>query len=349
MARVAVIGGGYIAREHLACLNSLDGVEVVGICDVSPVMAEATAEQFGVAEWHTDHRKLLDELNPDAVHVTTPPQSHSLLAGDALCSGAHVFVEKPITIETEDLIRLKGLAKYKGRMLVEDHNYQFNGFVQHILALIDSGDFGEVVHVEVSIALDITGKGSRFADPNLTHPALSLAGGAIGDFLTHLSYLSYIFVGEHRKVRTVWQKRGATALPSDEFRALIEAERGTASLVFSSHSQPNTFRLRVHGSRMRATTSMYEPLLTIERSQGAPRPLMSVLNGRAVAKAHRRAAWGGLWRKLSGRPMTYEGLWEVLARFYRAVDGDAPSPVPMRQIESVHALVKALTSEENKM
>ncbi len=59
MARVAVIGGGYIAREHLACLNSLDGVEVVGICDVSPVMAEATAEQFGVAKWYTDHRELL--------------------------------------------------------------------------------------------------------------------------------------------------------------------------------------------------------------------------------------------------------------------------------------------------
>ena len=39
--KAALIGAGHIARQHLACLRELPGVEVVGICDLSPAMAES--------------------------------------------------------------------------------------------------------------------------------------------------------------------------------------------------------------------------------------------------------------------------------------------------------------------
>jgi len=219
------------------------------VCDLSPVMAEATAEEFGCKAWYTDHRALLGEAKPDVVHVTTPPHTHFALAKDALEAGAHVLVEKPITHEPAELALLLDLGRERGRIVVEDHNYMYNRPVQEILRRIKDGSFGRVTHVEVAIALAITGKGSRYTDPNLPHPCLKLPGGAIADFLTHLAYLAYVFVGPHRAVRTAWRKLDqGSPLPSDEFRALVDAERGTAFLSFSAHGQPDAFTLRVQGT-----------------------------------------------------------------------------------------------------
>ncbi len=345
--KATIIGAGAIAREHLASLADLPHVEIAGICDLSPVMAETTAREFGGVPWFTDHRKMLDEVRPDAVHVTTPPQTHFRLAMDALDAGAHVLVEKPITHEHDEIAKLFEHANSKGRVLIEDHNYMFNQPVQELLRLVETGELGEVTHVEVAIALGIAGDGSRYTDPNLPHPCLKLPGGAIADFLTHLAYLAWLFVGPHRSLRTVWKKRDATTtLPSDEVRALVDAERGTALLSFSAHAQPDLFSLRVFGTKLRAQASLFDPLLAIERLRGGPRPLMPVANGLAVAKAFGQGGLGGLWRKLSGRPMSYEGLFELVARFYSAAAGEGSTPVPQRQIEEVNRLVADLTKEE---
>ena len=109
---------------------------------------------------------------------------------DALDAGAHVIVEKPATSTFEELETLVRRAQEVGRHLVEDYNYVFNRAPQEILRRIESGEFGAVTHVEVLICLDILGP-SGFADPNAPHPALTLAGGAIADFLPHLASLAH--------------------------------------------------------------------------------------------------------------------------------------------------------------
>ena len=153
------------------------------------------------------------------VHVTTPPTSHFRLAMDALDAGAHVIVEKPATSTIEELEALVRRAEEVGRHLVEDYNYVFNRATQEILRRVESGEFGAVTHVEVLICLDILGPGG-FADPNSPHPALTLAGGAIADFLPHLASLAHVFVGPHRSAKTVWTKRKSSLLPFDEFRCV---------------------------------------------------------------------------------------------------------------------------------
>jgi predicted dehydrogenase len=345
--KAAIIGAGHIARQHLACLRELPAVEIAGVCDLSRAMAESAADRFGVAKWYTDHRRMLDDARPDVVHITTPPPSHFPLSMDALNAGAHVIVEKPATVHLDDLLTLTNHAKSKGRVLLEDFNYVFNSQVQKILALVKSGEFGAVTHVEVFICLDILAPGNPFVDPNVPHPALSMAGGAIADFLTHLASLAHAFVGAHRSVRSVWTKRGVDhPLPSDEFRALADCERGTASLGFSAHTQPDVFWLRVYGTKMRAAANLFEPLLTIDRVRGGPKPLVPLFNGRDAAKDARRGAYGGLWRKLSGGPGAYEGLWELVGRTYKAIQQNTEPPISARAIEEVNRLVADLKKQE---
>lgn len=342
--RAALIGAGHIARQHLACLRELPGVEVVGVCDLSPAMAESAAERFSVPSWFTESRAMLAEVRPDVVHVTTPSASHFPLAMAALDAGAHVVVEKPATVTHDELLRLVRHADEKKRVLVEDYNYVFNAASRTILDHVASGEFGDVTHVEVFITLDILGPGSAFADPNAPHPCLSLPGGAIADFLTHLASLAHAFVGPHRAAHTVWSKRSAkrSPLPYDEFRALVDAERGTASLGFSARTQPDAFWLRVYGTRMQAVANLFETRLTIDRLREGPKPLRPLWNGLAEARAVRRAAFSSLKRKLSGGPGSYEGLWELLAGTYRALGNGSEPPVSARQVIEVNSLVDAL-------
>lgn len=338
--KVALIGAGQIARQHIGCLQTLPGVEVAGICDLSPATAEAAAERYGVQAWFIDHRAMLEEARPAVVHVTTPPTSHFRLAMDAFDAGAHVIVEKPATATFDELETLVRRAEETRRHLVEDHNYVFNHAPQEILRRIASGEFGAVTHVEVLICLDILGP-SGFADPNAPHPALTLAGGAIADFLPHLASLAHAFVGPHRHVQTVWTKRKPSPLPFDEFRAVVDAERGTAALGFSASSQPDAFWLRVYGERMQATANIFETRLTFDGPRNVPKPLRPFFNGLEEGKAIRRAAVKTLLRKFKG-PGAYEGLWELLNRTYRSLADGSPLPVTANDVLAVNRLVEAL-------
>jgi predicted dehydrogenase len=344
--KAALIGAGHIAREHLACLKTLSGVEVVAICDLSSATAEAAAERYGGRAWFTDHHAMLKKTRPDVVHVTTPPTSHFELALDSLEAGAHVIVEKPATATLDELETLVRYAKNAGRNLIEDYNYVFNHATQEILRRIGAGLFGAVTHVEVLICLDILGP-SGFADPNVPHPALALAGGAIADFLPHLAALAHLFVGPHRTTQTVWSKRKSALLPFDEFRALVNAERGTAALGFSACSQPDAFWLRVYGERMQATANLFETRLTFDGPRNVPKPLRPFVSGLEEGNAIRRAALTTLLRKFRG-PGAYEGLWELLTRTYRALENGSPPPITASVVLEVNRMVNALKPTEQR-
>jgi predicted dehydrogenase len=344
--KAVLVGAGHIARQHLSCLKALPDVQLAAVCDLSSATAEATAERYGIPAWFTNHQAMLEKVRPDVVHVTTPPASHFRLAMESFDAGAHVIVEKPATSSLEELETLVQRAQNTGRYLVEDYNYVFNVAPQEILRRVDSGQFGAVTHVDVFICLNILGP-SGFADPNSPHPALTLAGGAIADFLPHLASLAHVFVGPHRTAQTIWTKRKSSRLPFDEFRALVNAERGTAALGFSSSSQPDAFWLRVFGERMQGTANLFETRLTFDGPKNVPKPLRPFFSALEEGSAIRRAALATLLRKFKG-PGAYEGLWQLLARTYRAMAAGSAPPVTASRVLEVNRLVAALKPKEQR-
>ena len=339
--RVALIGAGQIARQHLSCLKTLPGVQIVAVCDLSPAVAESIAERYGVPAWFTDHAVMLRDVTPDVVHVTTPPTSHFRLAMDALQSGAHVLVEKPATATLDELEQLVRYAGERRLVLTEDYNYVFNHATREIARWVETGRLGAVAHVEVMMSLDLFGPGG-FADPNTRHPALTLAGGALADFLPHLASLAYRFTGAHRRAHAIWTKRRPSILPYDEMHAVVEGAHGTATLGFSSTAQPDAFWLRVFGERAQASTNLFETRLTLERLRDGPKPLQPLLNGLEEGRAVRRAALGTLMRKFKPGPGTYDGMWHLIAGTYEALARAATLPVPSEQVLAVNRMIAAL-------
>ena len=136
-------------------------------------------------------------------------------------------------------------------------------------------------------------------------------------------------------------------MPCDEFRALVDTERGSAVLGFSANTQPDAFWLRVYGEKMQAVANLFETRLTIDRVRGGPKPLRPLLSGLQEARDVRRAALSSLKRKLSGGPAAYEGLWDLLARTYRALGSGTEPPITPRQIIEVNHLVDDLKTSQD--
>src|SRR5688500_20379129 len=77
--RAAVIGTGKISEEHLKFLHSHKGAELVGVCDLSPSLAQYAARSFTEKAAYTNSAQMLDVDRTTIVHMQTPAHTHSLL------------------------------------------------------------------------------------------------------------------------------------------------------------------------------------------------------------------------------------------------------------------------------
>ncbi len=121
--RAAVVGVGYLGRFHAQKYASLEGVELVGVCDIDSGRGAAVAGELG-ARHFTDHRDLAGAV--DAVTIAADTAAHAALARFFLERGVHVLVEKPMTRTSAEAAELTALAARNGLKLQVGHVERFN-------------------------------------------------------------------------------------------------------------------------------------------------------------------------------------------------------------------------------
>ena len=113
--RLGMIGCGQISTRFFNQSAQLDaagwGVRFVATCAAHEASARAKAEERGCPRWYTDHRRLLDDPEVDAVIITTPHALHAGMATDAVRAGKHLLVEKPLTTRWEQALALAEAAR----------------------------------------------------------------------------------------------------------------------------------------------------------------------------------------------------------------------------------------------
>jgi predicted dehydrogenase len=113
MLNIAVVGLG---GQGVSNLKGLKGQNIVALCDVDDVRAGKAYEQHPGATKFTDFRKMFDALEKqiDAVVISTPDHTHFHPAWWAMERGKHVYLEKPLAHEVEEVRRLTEAARKKG-------------------------------------------------------------------------------------------------------------------------------------------------------------------------------------------------------------------------------------------
>lgn len=121
--KVGVLGAGHLGKIHLKLLNQSNKYELVGFYDPIKENALAVEKEFGYKAFDTIEA-LINAV--DVVDIVTPTLSHFDCAQQAIESGKHIFIEKPITktvAEAETLIQLSEKHQVKGQV---GHVERFN-------------------------------------------------------------------------------------------------------------------------------------------------------------------------------------------------------------------------------
>ena len=110
--RVAMIGAGALANQvHYPALASFEDVEIAAICDLDGERLRATADRYQVKRRYSDYRRMVAEVEPDAVYAIGQP--HYMYDPWVWCleHGQHLYIEKPMGITLHQARALAYLAE----------------------------------------------------------------------------------------------------------------------------------------------------------------------------------------------------------------------------------------------
>jgi predicted dehydrogenase/nucleoside-diphosphate-sugar epimerase len=328
--RVAFVGAGQMARNHLAAVQRLTiPAVVVGVTDRVPAAADSFARLAGVGASFSIPA-LLNDTRPDIVHVCTPPSSHFEAAYAALDFGAHVYVEKPFALTTDDASGLVALSGARRRLICAGHQLLRDAAFEKLMARVP--ELGTVVQVDSHFAFRPVGAAARRGGSR------ALADQAI-DILPHPLY-SLIDVLERFgppgvPIDIAWSHAG----PSD-LQAVLRSGDITGRLSVSLRARPVASTLTVTGTQGSLTCDFVRSTLIGAANSGTD-TLEKILNPvlEALQLTSRTAA--SLGRRLrSGE--AYPGLQPLIEEFYGAVARGARSPISTEHLLRVTAIFEQL-------
>lgn len=151
--RAVLAGCGAMSEGWLKALTEhplLKGrVDLVGLVDLDPKVAEARAAQFGLdgAEIGTDLETLLSRTRPDLLFDVAVPLARPGLVATGLAHGCHVLTEKPMAPTLDEARAMVGQARDAGRIHAVVQNRRYVPGVRRIRQLIESGALGQVTSI----------------------------------------------------------------------------------------------------------------------------------------------------------------------------------------------------------
>jgi predicted dehydrogenase len=341
MLKVAIVGCGRIADAHASQILRIRDCEIVGVCDRERLMARQLCDRFPVKAHFDDLKELLSEAEPDVVHVTTPPQSHFNIAKLCLEAGAHVYVEKPFTLDEASARTLISFAQSKGLKVTAGHDDQFTHVARRMRALVQDGFLGgRPVHMESYYCYELARSGYVGAVlGNQQHWVRKLPGGLLHNIISHgIARIAEFLdtdspqVVAHGFVSPFLRELGESEIV-DELRVIIsEEDRTTAYFTFSSQMRPSLHQFRIYGTKNGLVLDHDQETLIKLRGSRFPSYAEKFLPPVLFSKQYVANLATNARSFLASDFHMKSGMKYLMESFYRSIVEDAPLPISYREI-----------------
>jgi len=147
MINIGVIGCGYWGPNLIRNFNQMKTCDVVRVSDLDEKRLAHMKSLYPAVGITTEYRDIIDDPAIHAVAIATPVFTHYKFASEALSSGKHVFVEKPLTASVAEAEALVALSDKQNRKLMVGHTFEYTSAVRKMKEVIDSGELGEIFYV----------------------------------------------------------------------------------------------------------------------------------------------------------------------------------------------------------
>lgn len=160
--KYALIGCGVVAKKHLKAARYFQNVRreiiIAAVVDTRPDAPAAILRQAGfqpaeIARIRTyqDYPTMLAAEQPDLVAITTPSGSHAAISLAVIEAGAHVLIEKPLTLSLPEADQILAAAAARQRQVAVGHIYRFFPMVAAVQRDLASGRFGQILYGDVKV------------------------------------------------------------------------------------------------------------------------------------------------------------------------------------------------------
>jgi predicted dehydrogenase len=341
MLKIAIVGCGKIADSHAQQIRRIRGCEISAVCDREELMAKQLQERFLVKRSFIDLNLMLNEIRPDVVHITTPPQSHFGIAMQCIQFGCHVYVEKPFTINWVEARQLIECAKKLHLKITVGHDDQFRHATRIMRRMVRDGFLGgNPLHMESYYGYELGNSGYANAlMGDSGHWVHALPGGLMHNIISHgIARISEFMVSDNPRViaygftSAMLGGLGERRI-KDELRTIICDENGTtAYFTFSSQMRPSLHQFRIYGSKGGLLLDQDNETLIRLRGMRHKSFLEQFVPPVTIAKQYLDNLKRNLRLFMANDFHPKAGMKHLIELFYKSIQMNDPLPISYREI-----------------
>jgi predicted dehydrogenase len=327
--RVACFGAGWVTtHRHVPALRDHGGFEIAALVDPDGDRAERAAAALGIP-----HAVRADRLSAtpwagrvDAVTCGVPPTSHHLVARDAIESGAHVLVEKPLAMTVEEADDLARLGRDRGLAVAVMHNFLFARSTRRVRRWVAAGRLGALQGVWAT----------QLSNPRRRVPAWAddLPLGLFFDESVNLLALADLLAPGELEPRAASIHPGGDGATPAQVDVQLRSSQGVPVALLMHFTAPvSEWHVTVLGERALAAIDVFRDIALLAPNDGRHGAREVLRTSLAISArhwlGHVPAAVGigrGRWRY---------GVDHVVAAFWEAIVRRRPLPAGLTAADGV--------------
>lgn len=344
--KVGIVGCGAIAKiRHIPAFLRLKAeVHLQAVCDKNESLAREAAGKNGISGVYPDLTQMLHREKLDIIDICTPPQTHAAIATEALESGCHVVLEKPMALAVADCDKILAVPRKNNQKLCVIHNQLYYPPVVKARKLVAEGAIGDFIGMRIFMS-----------DPQdemimrQDYWVHKLPGGVIGETGPHPVYKSIAFIGPVVNAEVTASRRlDHPWAPFDEFRIDLEGQKGYSSIVISYSSQRRASTIDILGTEGALHLDLLSMLLIRHGKNAQMRPASLALSALANAASTVLGVKLNALRLLTGRGEFY-GHNTIIKDFVQSILNNGEPPITGEEgRETTRALEMVVTKLREK-
>jgi predicted dehydrogenase len=265
--RLLILGTGAMARAHAEKFALMPGCELVAAADTKAERARDFADIHRIPVAFGSLADAIAWGEFDAAVNSTPDGVHKATTLELIAAGKPVFCEKPLALNAEDAMEMTLAAEAAALVNMVNLSYRNAAAVQTARHLIETGEIGEVRHVQASYLQSwLTGRhwGDWRTEERWLWRLSSMHGsrGVLGDIGVHI--LDFVTYGTGLDVTALsarmktFDKAEGGAIDvykldvNDSVALTVEFANGALGVVHMSRfatGKANDLDLLIHGER----------------------------------------------------------------------------------------------------
>ncbi|MFD1362450.1 inositol 2-dehydrogenase [Lentibacillus salinarum] len=276
--RFGIAGLGRLGKTHaMNIANTISGAQLVAACSVVEEELAFANNELGVNETYSTYEEMVNSPNIDAVCIVTPSGFHTEQICLAMEKGLHVFSEKPLGLEIEDIERtVETIQAHPDQVFQLGFMRRYDESYQYAKEMVDKGELGELTVIRCYGIDPSAGLESfvKFAKSNNS-------GGLFADMAIHDIDLVRWF--SNKEVNRVWAMGKNAAYPElddanelETGAAMMQLEDKTTAIIVAGRNAQHGYHVETEliGTKgmLRVAAVPEKNLVSVFNEHGVVRP-----------------------------------------------------------------------------